>query len=55
MVLTKQDLEAIEGVVEKKITPLRQEMHAEFVLVRQEIGELRSDVSALRLSKTNSA
>lgn len=55
MALTKQDLEAIEGIVNKQVAPvdtkvgsLRQEMQGEFALVHQDIKEVRSDITALR-------
>lgn len=48
MSLTKQDLEAVGDVVDKKLQPLRSEMQAEFALVRGDIAEIRSDINALR-------
>lgn len=55
MALTKQDLEAIEGVVSKQVAPvdskvnsLRQEIQGELALVRQDIKEVKSDIAALR-------
>lgn len=55
MALTKQDLEAIEGIISKQVAPvdtkvgsLRQEIQGEFAMVHQDIKEVISDIAALR-------
>ena len=48
MALTQQDLEAIQKIVQSELTPVEQRLQSGFVLVHQELKELREDVSGLR-------
>lgn len=45
MALTKQDLEAIEGIVKSSVETI---VEGKLLPVRQDIKELRDDVKALR-------
>lgn len=48
MTLTKKDLEAIEQVVENKTAPILQEMRTDFLLVQNDIREIKNDLAGLR-------
>ncbi len=50
MSLTKQDLEAVGDIVDKKIQPLRSEMQAEFALVHKDINALCEQIQQLTIT-----